>query len=188
MALSGFTGFVAEQALGIVVGAAAVVAAPVVVPKLRTLGKGVANGTRAAAEKAGQVGSVVGPPVMQTGFRVYRRVSNRALWYGEWWSALMSEVQAEQVPEIAAGAVTPQAILTGLPRARVVSDVPGRARLRVNRLRGKPDLAIQTAEALLTVPGLRHVEVSPHTGSVLIGFDKRRYRSLDDLLNTIAAW
>ncbi len=188
MAFTGFTGFVAEQALGILVGAAAVAVAPVVAPRLRTLGKGVASGSLAAAEKAGQVASVVGPPIAQTSYTVYRKVSRRAQWYGAWWTGLVAEVNADQAPEIAEGFVSPQGILNSLPRARVISNVPGRARLRVNRLRGKPELASQTAEALLTVPGVRHVEVSPHTGSILLGFDKRRYRSLDALLQTIAAW
>jgi P-type Ca2+ transporter type 2C len=49
--------------------------------------------------------------------------------------------------------------------------VPGRARLRVEGLRGKPPSAFYLRERIARQPAVRHVEANAITGSVLILFD-----------------
>jgi Ca2+-transporting ATPase len=52
--------------------------------------------------------------------------------------------------------------------------VPGRARLRIARLRGQPVLASRLEDRIAGDDGIRTVRVSPVTGSVLVQFDPRR--------------
>ncbi|MCL6622757.1 MAG: hypothetical protein K6T55_11745 [Syntrophobacterales bacterium] len=51
---------------------------------------------------------------------------------------------------------------------RVVHACPGRVRLKAAKLKGAPAFAQRVAERLQRVPGLRKVEASPVTGSLLI--------------------
>lgn len=53
----------------------------------------------------------------------------------------------------------------------VVHAVPGRVRLRVDRVRGNPALAQKAQEKLGRLPGIKEVEAKPQTGSVLIYYD-----------------
>jgi hypothetical protein len=54
---------------------------------------------------------------------------------------------------------------------QVVHAMPGRVRLRVDRVRGNPALAQKAQEKLGRVPGIKQVEAVPQTGSVLIYYD-----------------
>jgi Ca2+-transporting ATPase len=51
--------------------------------------------------------------------------------------------------------------------------VPGRARLRVPAVRGKPTLAARLADRLASETGIREVRASAVTGSLLVSFDRR---------------
>ena len=70
---------------------------------------------------------------------------------------------------------------------RVVSDIPGRARLRVKCLKGQVSRAQFTADALSSMPSIRQVKASSLTGSVLIYYDTEQYDSLNSLLERIVA-
>lgn len=63
--------------------------------------------------------------------------------------------------------------------------VPGRARVRVRALRGKPALARTLESRLAGYEAVRSVAASPVTGSVLVHFDARRLR-VSRLLATLA--
>jgi hypothetical protein len=49
--------------------------------------------------------------------------------------------------------------------------IPGRVRLRFPALKGEPDLSREVQKQLATLPVVRHVEVNPVTGSVLVLYD-----------------
>ena len=54
---------------------------------------------------------------------------------------------------------------------QVVHAMPGRVRLKVDKVRGNPAFAQKAQDKLGRVPGIRSVEVKPLTGSVLIYYD-----------------
>lgn len=53
----------------------------------------------------------------------------------------------------------------------VVHAIPGRLRLRVDKIKGDPALARKAQNALIRVPGIKQVEAQPLTGSVLIHYE-----------------
>jgi hypothetical protein len=53
----------------------------------------------------------------------------------------------------------------------VVHAMPGRVRLKVDKVRGNPAFAKQAQDKLGRVPGIKRVEAKPSTGSVLIYYD-----------------
>jgi hypothetical protein len=54
---------------------------------------------------------------------------------------------------------------------QVVHAMPGRVRLRVDKVKGNPALALKAQDRLGRVPGIKQVQVKPQTGSVLIHYD-----------------
>ena len=68
---------------------------------------------------------------------------------------------------------------------KVVHFIPGRVRLRVDRLRGEPAFADKVRERLSAVDAIRHVDASDLTGSVLVEYDPvaiARPESIDGLV------
>ncbi len=61
---------------------------------------------------------------------------------------------------------------------KVVHALPGRARLKVTKIKGNPALARRAEKKLAKVPGIRQVEAKSGTGSLLIHYD------LDQLYST----
>src|ERR1700687_164902 len=77
------------------------------------------------------------------------------------------------------------------PRRRVTPvsvTVPGRARLRVEGLRGYPGLAHRIEESLATDLDVHRVQPTPVTGTVLILFEPRRVRVRDLISRLRRAW
>src|ERR1700687_759237 len=77
------------------------------------------------------------------------------------------------------------------PRRRVTPvsvTVPGRARLRVEGLRGYPGLAHRIEESLATALDVHRVQPTPVTGTVLILFEPRRVRVRDLISRLRRAW
>jgi P-type Ca2+ transporter type 2C len=66
--------------------------------------------------------------------------------------------------------------------------VPGRARFRVEGLRGYPGLAHRIEESLAGEPDVHRVQASPVTGTVLILFEPRRVRLRDLISSLRRAW
>ncbi len=164
MPVEALAAFVVDQALGIVVGAAVVVVAPAVVSTVPA-----ATG-----------------PVMKTRRIICVKVAGGAQWYGGKWIDLVTEAQAKRASRYA-DTMTLAGVLASLPEARVVSDIPGRARLRVKCLKGRASRAQFTADALMSTPGIRQVKASSYTGGILIYYDAKQYDSLDSLLAWIVA-
>ncbi len=72
---------------------------------------------------------------------------------------------------------------------KVVHALPGRVRLRVAKVKGNPALARQAQKKLAQVPGIRQVEATPGTGSLLIHYDGDQLfsaASLEILSETLA--
>lgn len=106
--------------------------------------------------------------------------------YFEHWVDLVEEIKAEQeVPD--QEDLDLADITAKLADAEVASESTGRVRLRLHELQGQPLLAEQLADALVAVPGIKRVQVSAITGSVLIFFNARDYPSVDDLLDALVA-
>lgn len=110
-------------------------------------------------------GIITGTLVVVVAPRVYRRSQPAVKWYVEQWARLAAEAQASvtRQPEVTAAEVC-----AGLATAKVVSDVPGRLRLRVAHLRGCSRLAAEVEECLSRLPAVRRVTTSAATGSVLV--------------------
>lgn len=150
--------FVAEEALGIAVGAA-VIAVPHVV-------------------LAGAVAVAVP--------RLSHGVSGGAQWYGERWSGLLGEAHLERNSR-RSDSITLAGLLASMADAQVLSDTPGRARLRMAHLKGSEDRSTFIAETVAKMPGVLQVSTNSLTGTVLIHYDTLRFVSLDSLLNWIVA-
>jgi hypothetical protein len=66
---------------------------------------------------------------------------------------------------------------------RMVHAIPGRVRLKVAKLRDNPPLARVIQERLGAVRGIRVVEATPLTGSVLVRFDPQAVTAPESLTN-----
>jgi hypothetical protein len=64
---------------------------------------------------------------------------------------------------------------------KVVHALPGRVRLKVDRVKGNPPLAREARTKLAKVPGIRQVETKSATGSLLIHYDTDELFSLTSL-------
>jgi hypothetical protein len=124
---------------------------------------------------------VVGPLLFETitetliivvGPHILRRSQPAAQWYAEQWGGLVAEARASvtRQPE-----VTAVDVCSGLATAQIVSDLPGRVRLRVPHLRGCSGLAKEVEVHLSRQPGVQRVTASAATGSVLIYYNQREF-------------
>lgn len=165
---------VVDQAIGIAIGVAAIVAAPKAGPKLASLSDNLLDSVKSAAI----------PAASAAGRVIVGKATGGVRWYGQEWASLIEESTPQ--PAIAAGDVSSVAgLLAGLATAEVVSQAPGRVRLRLHQLQGHPQLVEPLAEALVRVDGIGRVQVNPTTGSVLVLYDTGRYASLDTLLAAV---
>ena len=64
------------------------------------------------------------------------------------------------------------------PGWRILHAIPGRIRLRIEKVRHNALLAEQLQQHLLTVPGVQDVRIDPRTGSVLILYNPQLLRVL----------
>jgi hypothetical protein len=124
-------------------------------------------------------------PILDTSHQVYEKVVGGLQWYVEQWEDVIIEAKAMLAPGDESLAAAD--ILASLTNAKVASDIPGRVRLRLKQLRGHTDLAEQCEHALGSMHGIRQVEVSSLTGSVLVFYDAAQYASREALLNAMAA-
>jgi hypothetical protein len=215
MPVETFAVFAAEQAVGIAVGAIAVVAAPKVGPKLGSLGHDLLQGTKTAVhtvqEKSGLIAAttassggvalakarsaaakttdrstalVTATPITGSGVlaKPVAAISEGVHWYGEQWSDLVEEARAELAPaEEASAAET----LANLTEAKIVSDLPGRARLRLRQIKGNNVLGDEIVGSLVNVAGIEKVQAKASTGSLLVIYDTESYASLETLLESV---
>ncbi|HNS02912.1 MAG TPA: hypothetical protein PKM78_11085 [Anaerolineae bacterium] len=198
MPVTPFAEFVAEQAIAIALGAAAVVAAPKAGPKLAEMGadvgaraKSMVNTTKSseaaaeAAAPAGETDPASTGAATAAGPSLVEKLADGARKLGQQWSALFAEIAAENpASEVAPPSLA--SVLAGVGMSDVVSQAPGRVRLRLRMLVGQPQLAVQLGESLAAIEGIRQVQPNPTTGSVLITFDDRRYPTPEALLKAIA--
>src|SRR5262249_17938709 len=63
----------------------------------------------------------------------------------------------------------------------VVHAIPGRARVRIQALRGNPAVAKRLGERLGQLPGMRRVEANAVTGTLLLVYDPDDMRWLEEL-------
>lgn len=71
---------------------------------------------------------------------------------------------------------------------KVRSFFPGRVRLKVEALKGKPELAGRVQADLAGIDAIQSVEVHPDTGSVTLRYDRKAIRSpasVDALVTTL---
>lgn len=64
---------------------------------------------------------------------------------------------------------------------KLVHAIPGRIRLKVADVRENPTLAGELQQRLVSLPGVRRVEVNPRTGSVLILYEATAFASAEAL-------
>lgn len=205
MPIGAAVGFVAEQGVGILVGAAAVALAPFVGRKLHGKADGVQQATTSAVDTARDAGAsliektnaagaqvagavsatalAVTQPVADTGKSAYHATLTGAHWYVEQWVDIAAEAREWVSPS---SHLTASEVVASLPLAKVVSDIPGRARLRAAQIRGDSQLAKEVAESVFSQLGGGRVTASPATGNVLIHYDQGQYGSLNELLAQFA--
>ena len=106
-------------------------------------------------------------------------------WYFEHWVDLFEEVKAEKQAVLAS--LSLDDVMAALPGAKVSSDIPGRARLRLPLLKGQEALCELCTDALNAVPGVDEAHVSSLTGSVLVLYDTDEIPSLQTLLEAVGA-
>lgn len=140
----------------------------------------------AATATADAATAAVPAPIVDAGRGVYERVAGGVQWYLEQWEDRIHEVRADRARRYERQGLTVDVILDDLARATVVSDTPGRTRLKVPALRHQDALAAQTASALAEIAGVHHADVNPLTGSVLVLFDARHHPSVGTLLAAVA--
>jgi hypothetical protein len=125
----------------------------------------------------------VAQPMARAGRSLYDGVAGTVERYLEKWEDVVYEAKAEREP---APAPDVNSILAALPGAKTVSEAPGRVRLSVGLLKRQDQLAYEVVEALSQVPGVRRIEASSITGTVLITYSTRTYPSLDALRQKLA--
>ena len=140
-----------------------------------------AETTKVATGKpsAGGITAVTGAvtqPVAKAGRGLFDQVAGNVQWYLERWEDVVYEARAdragvETLPDV-------NSILGSLAQAKAVSECPGRVRLSVRPVKGQDQLAYDTVEALAKLPGIRHVEASPLTATILITYKTRTYPAL----------
>ncbi|ADE14536.1 hypothetical protein Nhal_1385 [Nitrosococcus halophilus Nc 4] len=64
---------------------------------------------------------------------------------------------------------------------RVTSFVPGRVRLRFQLLKGNTELAQTVKDEVALVPGIKQVEASEISSSILVVYDKQQITSPDSV-------
>lgn len=184
MPVETFTAFVAEQAVGIVVGVTAVVIAPKVLPRLGRAAKKAKQLGITSVEGPLSVAAVAGPPIKSGSQTVYKGTVGGLLWYGTKWEDLFSEAQEIRV----AGTAQPASnLVRTLAAARAISDLPGRLRLKMKQIQGNQPSAAVLTEALDGLPRIHKIQFSLASGSVLILYDPDYYPSADALRQEIAA-
>lgn len=124
-------------------------------------------------------------PLVDATHTVYERIAGGVEWYFEHWVDIVEEIKAEQAALLPSLEVAD--IMAALPEAKVASDIPGRARLRLSQLKKQSDLCAEIAEVVKAVPGVDAVHVSAITGSILALYDTRQVPSLEALLNALVA-
>lgn len=187
MPVATFAEFVAEQAIAIAVGAAAIVVAPKAGPKLAELGSDLSAKVKTMTDStpsAGAADTAAAASVVTAGRGLAEKLAAGAQMLGQQWSALLAEVAAESPPPETA-APEARGVLAGMSAGNVVSFAPGRARLRLHALRGQPSLVQPLGDALAAVEGVRQVQANAATGSVLLLFDARQYPTPETLLEAI---
>jgi Heavy metal associated domain 2 len=65
------------------------------------------------------------------------------------------------------------------PAIQIVHFLPGRVRVKLSKLKGNASLAGEVERTLTALQGIRHVETSTMTGSVLVLYEPRLPASLD---------
>src|SRR5919202_5828646 len=65
------------------------------------------------------------------------------------------------------------------PAIQIVHFLPGRVRVKLSRLKGNASLAGEVERTLTALQGIRHVETSTTTGSVLVLYEPHLLASLD---------
>lgn len=198
-------GFATEQAVGILVGAAAVAVAPMIAPKLRSVMGGAQDATVDAVDSAKDAGSTlmdktsaagaqvvsagtaaavaVTQPLAGTGKSAYHGAMAGAHWYLEHWADITAEAHEWVWP---ATHMTPAEVAATLPTAKVVSDLPGRARIHLEPIRRNGALAKQVAAQVASHLEGGKVTASAATGNVLIHYDRAQFGSLGELLGRFA--
>ncbi|MFN8474233.1 MAG: hypothetical protein U0822_18715 [Anaerolineae bacterium] len=144
------------------------------------------NAANSAVSASVSAVSSVSKPLHEPSRKAYGRLQESVQWYVEHWEDLVHEARAERAPHEEVS-LSPDGILKSLSDAKVASDIPGRVRLRVDQLKGHDGLAEPVAQTLGSIPGVKQVEVSSATGSILVVYDKKKYASREELLGAIPA-
>lgn len=71
--------------------------------------------------------------------------------------------------------------------ARVVHEIPGRLRVRLPRAQRDPRLLRELRDFVASLGGVRHVEINPMTGSILIHYHPESEEQIHNLLRSQAA-
>jgi hypothetical protein len=143
-----------------------------------------AGGPAGAASGTGR-SEALAPALTRPARRLVEAIAGGAQRYLERWEDLVHEAKAArdggaEEPDVAGA-------LAGLSGAKAESDTPGRLRLRLTQLRGHGRLAGEVARTLEGHEGVKRVDVSARTGSVLLLYDPQRYATGEALQRTIAA-
>ncbi len=80
---------------------------------------------------------------------------------------------------VSTAAPAPEAPAPPRAHAHVTSHTPGRVRVRVHHAHRHPELLNKVAKELGNKPGIDHVDVNPHSGSVLVHYDNEASSSDD---------
>ena len=62
---------------------------------------------------------------------------------------------------------------------KVVSYLPGRVRLRIDKIKDEAGFAERLQGGLKDIPGIKKLELKPSTSSVLVVYDKKRLKQPD---------
>jgi hypothetical protein len=144
----------------------------------------VENITGKARDAGSAINTAMPQPVTSAAQKAYDKVAGGAQWYFEQWEDLIEEARAERM----AGReqIDLDDLLASLAEAKVITDFPGRLRVRPSQLKGQSHLAQQCVERLDQLDGIDEIHASPLTGSVLLIYDRQQYKSRDELLAAVA--
>ncbi len=141
------------------------------------------SAVNSAMSATGSAVSTVAKPLAEPSRNAYGRFQEGVQRYVEKWEDLVHEAKVESGHD--EDSVTADSVLKGLSDAKVTCDFPGRLRLQPAGLKGHSSLAEPIAQVLGSIPGVKQVDVSSLTGSILMIYDKKKYATGKDLLAAI---
>jgi hypothetical protein len=133
-----------------------------------------------------EIPNALAEPAVKAGRHAYDQLGGAVGWYFEHLEDLVHEARASRSAAREKDAPGLADVLAILPEAKLLSNMPGRARIRVPAIKGRNKLAAGLRDALAAVPGVTQLDVNPLTANVLVIYNAAQLGALSGVLQAVA--